>query len=64
VEAVWREPLREGVVFYLRDDVVRGVLLWNVWGAVEWARDLVRGAKPMSVAERAAAIPPRAPAAG
>ena len=64
VEAVWREPLREGVVFYLRDDVVRGVLLWNVWGAVDWARDLVRAAKPMSAADRAAAIPPRAPAGG
>jgi NADPH-dependent 2,4-dienoyl-CoA reductase/sulfur reductase-like enzyme len=57
VEAVWREPLREGVVYYLRDDVIRGVLLWNVWGAVDWARDLIRAAKPMSSAERAAAIP-------
>jgi len=64
VEAVWREPLREGVVFYLRDDVVRGVLLWNVWGAVDWARDLVRAAKPMSAAERAAALPPPAAAGG
>lgn len=62
VEAVWREPLREGVVFYLRDDAVRGVLLWNVRDAVDWARDLVRAAKPMSAAERAAAIPPRKPA--
>jgi NADPH-dependent 2,4-dienoyl-CoA reductase/sulfur reductase-like enzyme len=57
VEAVWRQPLREGVVFYVRDDVVRGVLLWNVWGAVDWARDVVRSAKPMTSAERAAAIP-------
>ena len=64
VEAVWREPLREGVVFYLRDEVVRGVLLWNVWGAVDWARDLVRAARPMSAAERSAAIPPPAPAGG
>ena len=40
--AVWREPYREGVVFYLRDDVVRGVLLWNVWDKVDWARELIR----------------------
>lgn len=59
VEAVWREPPREGVVFYLRDDVARGVLLWNVRGAVEWARDLVRAARHLTPAERAAAIPPR-----
>jgi 3-phenylpropionate/trans-cinnamate dioxygenase ferredoxin reductase component len=64
VEAVWREPLREGVVYYLRDDVVRGVLLWNVRDAVDWARDLVRAAKPMTAAERAAAVPPRQPAGG
>ncbi|HVP15508.1 MAG TPA: FAD/NAD(P)-binding oxidoreductase [Terriglobales bacterium] len=57
IEAVWRQPFREGVVFYLRDDVVRGVLLWNVWGAVEWARSLVRAAKPMTSEEREAAIP-------
>jgi 3-phenylpropionate/trans-cinnamate dioxygenase ferredoxin reductase component len=56
-EAVWREPLRAGVVYYLRDDVVRGVLLWNVRDAVDWARDLVRAARPMSGAERAAAVP-------
>jgi 3-phenylpropionate/trans-cinnamate dioxygenase ferredoxin reductase subunit len=57
VEAVWRQPFREGVVFYLRDDVARGVLLWNVWGAVEWARSLVRAAKPMTSEEREASIP-------
>ncbi len=57
VEAVWRQPFREGVVFYLRDEVARGVLLWNVWGAVDWARGMVRAAKPMSSAERAASIP-------
>jgi NADPH-dependent 2,4-dienoyl-CoA reductase/sulfur reductase-like enzyme len=57
VEAVWREPFHEGVVFYLRDDVVRGVLLWNVWGAVDWARGLVREGRPTTSAERAAAIP-------
>jgi len=57
IEAVWREPNRQGVVFYLRDDVVRGVLLWNVWGAVDWARALVRGGRTMTRAERAASIP-------
>jgi len=39
--ADWKEPNREGVVYYLRDGRVRGVLLWNVWGQVEAARHLI-----------------------
>jgi NADPH-dependent 2,4-dienoyl-CoA reductase/sulfur reductase-like enzyme len=30
-----------GVVYYLADGSVRGVLLWNVWGKVDLARDLI-----------------------
>jgi len=60
VEAVWKEPFRQGVLFYLRDDVVRGVLLWNSWGLVDWARGLIQEAKPMTAAQRAAAIPAQA----
>ena len=36
--ADWKEPYREGVVYYLRDGRVRGVLLWNVWEQVDAAR--------------------------
>jgi NADPH-dependent 2,4-dienoyl-CoA reductase/sulfur reductase-like enzyme len=39
--ADWKEPYREGVVYYLRDGRVRGVLLWNVWEQVEAARSLI-----------------------
>ena len=39
--ADWFEPLRKGVVSYLRDGRVRGVLLWNVWGQIEAARALI-----------------------
>ncbi|MCC6348498.1 MAG: FAD-dependent oxidoreductase [Candidatus Eisenbacteria bacterium] len=59
-DEVWPEPGREGVIFYLRDDVVRGVLLCNVPDRLEWARDLIRAAKPMSAAERAALLPVKA----
>ena len=55
--AVWKQELREGVVFYLRDDVVRGVLLWNVWNALDWARGLIREARPMTSAERGKVVP-------
>src|SRR5664280_1447199 len=40
----WKVPNREGVVYYLKDGRVRGVLLWNVWDQVEAARTL--GASP------------------
>jgi 3-phenylpropionate/trans-cinnamate dioxygenase ferredoxin reductase subunit len=52
-EIVWMQPGREGVVFYLRDDVIRGVLLINVPERLEWARGLIRDAHPMTSAERA-----------
>jgi 3-phenylpropionate/trans-cinnamate dioxygenase ferredoxin reductase subunit len=37
----WRQPYREGVVYYLRDGRVQGVLLWNVWDQVAKATELV-----------------------
>jgi 3-phenylpropionate/trans-cinnamate dioxygenase ferredoxin reductase component len=44
--ADWKEPYREGVVYYLREGRVRGVLLWNVWGQVDAARQLIAEAGP------------------
>jgi 3-phenylpropionate/trans-cinnamate dioxygenase ferredoxin reductase subunit len=37
----WTQPFREGVVYYLDDGYLRGVLLWNVWGQVDAARELM-----------------------
>ena len=37
----WKEPYTEGVVYYLHDGRVRGVLLWNVWGQLDAARRLI-----------------------
>jgi NADPH-dependent 2,4-dienoyl-CoA reductase/sulfur reductase-like enzyme len=39
--ADWKEPYRKGVVYYLRNGRVRGVLLWNVWEQVDAARKLI-----------------------
>jgi NADPH-dependent 2,4-dienoyl-CoA reductase/sulfur reductase-like enzyme len=44
--ADWKNPFREGVVYYLRDGRVRGVLLWNVWGQVDAARSLINEPGP------------------
>ena len=37
----WKEPFREGVVYYLKGGRVRGVLLWNTFGKVDAARALI-----------------------
>ena len=42
----WIQPYREGVVYYLDRGRVRGVLLWNVWGQVEPARELIAAPGP------------------
>jgi 3-phenylpropionate/trans-cinnamate dioxygenase ferredoxin reductase subunit len=37
----WEEPYHKGVVYYLKQGRVKGVLLWNVWDQVEAARALI-----------------------
>ncbi len=37
----WKEPFKEGVVYYLDAGAVRGILLWNTWGQVDNARALI-----------------------
>ena len=39
--ADWKQPNKEGVIYYLQKGRVRGVLLWNVWGQVDTARALI-----------------------
>ena len=43
----WQEPNQKGVIYYLQEGRVRGVLLWNVWGQVEAARALIRQPEPL-----------------
>ena len=37
----WKDAYRQGVIYYLRDQKVRGVLLWNTWGKVAAATQLI-----------------------
>jgi len=42
IVADWQEePFKKGVVYYLNEDRVRGVVLWNVWKQVDNARALM-----------------------
>ena len=53
----WTEPFRKGVVYYVSDARVRGVLLWNVWGQVEAARRLIAQPGPIAPAELKGRLP-------
>jgi len=55
--ATWKTPFREGIVYYLEGDRVRGVLLWGIFGQVDAARALITGGAPVSRAALADAIP-------
>lgn len=39
--AEWQEPYQRGVIYYLGDGRVRGVVLWNVWERRDAARALI-----------------------
>jgi 3-phenylpropionate/trans-cinnamate dioxygenase ferredoxin reductase component len=39
--AVWDEPLRKGIVAYLEGGKIKGLLLWNKWERVDWARKII-----------------------
>jgi NADPH-dependent 2,4-dienoyl-CoA reductase/sulfur reductase-like enzyme len=55
--ADWKEPNREGVVYYLRDGRVCGVLLWNVWSQVDAARELIAAPGPFRPADLKGRLP-------
>ena len=57
VVADWKEKFRTGVIYYVKDARVRGVLLWNVWGQVDAARRLIAETEPVEVSELAGRIP-------
>jgi NADPH-dependent 2,4-dienoyl-CoA reductase/sulfur reductase-like enzyme len=43
----WQEePFKKGVIYYMKEGRVRGVLLWNVWEKVDEARALMKEQGP------------------
>lgn len=55
--ADWKTEFREGVVYYLKDGRVRGVLLWNTWGQVDHARALIAEPGPFRPADLKGRLP-------
>lgn len=50
-------PFRKGVVYYLRERRVRGVLLWNTWDHLDAARSLIAEPGPFSATELVGRLP-------
>jgi 3-phenylpropionate/trans-cinnamate dioxygenase ferredoxin reductase subunit len=57
IVADWKEQFRTGVIYYVTDRKVRGVLLWNVWGQVDAARQLIGESEPMRASDLTGRIP-------
>ena len=55
--ADWKEPMKEGVVYYLEGGRVRGVLLWNTWEQVDAARALIAEPGPFRAADLRGRLP-------
>ena len=53
----WREPYRKGVIYYLDQGRVRGVILWNVWDQVEAARRLIAEPGPFKASDLKGRLP-------
>jgi 3-phenylpropionate/trans-cinnamate dioxygenase ferredoxin reductase subunit len=59
--ADWKRPNEEGIVYYLKGGRVRGVLLWNVWGQVEAARQLIAERGPFTSENLKGRLPAKNP---
>jgi len=53
----WKIPCKEGVVYYLRDGRVRGVLIWNIYGLVDGAKRLIAGTTVTQLADPGRRLP-------
>jgi NADPH-dependent 2,4-dienoyl-CoA reductase/sulfur reductase-like enzyme len=56
--ASWKTEGREGVIYYLDGNRVRGVLLWGIFGQVDAARALIERGSPIPRDELVRAIGP------
>jgi NADPH-dependent 2,4-dienoyl-CoA reductase/sulfur reductase-like enzyme len=54
--ADWQKENNKGVVYYLEDGFVRGVMMCNVWEKVDAARKLIKSNKRMTAPELQGAV--------
>lgn len=46
----WQEAFKKGVIYYLRNQQLHGVLLWNVWDQTDAARQLIADGRQVTAA--------------
>ncbi len=46
--ADWKEEYKKGVIYYLKEGVLKGAMLCNLWGKKDRARELIKKGKPIS----------------
>ncbi|MEK6705214.1 MAG: FAD/NAD(P)-binding oxidoreductase [Bdellovibrionota bacterium] len=56
IQCDWEKPNEIGFVYYTVDNIIRGVMMCNVWGKVDWARDLIRRGERLAVPELRKAV--------
>lgn len=44
----WDDKYKQGVLYYLNNDLLKGVLLWNVFGKLDEARNLIQEQGPFT----------------
>ncbi len=54
----WKDEFEEGVIYYMKEGKVRGVLLWNVFGRVDEARSIINARGTYEPAGVKGLIPP------
>jgi 3-phenylpropionate/trans-cinnamate dioxygenase ferredoxin reductase subunit len=42
----WQEEYQEGVIYYLAENRIRGIILWNIWDQIDVARELIATTGP------------------
>jgi 3-phenylpropionate/trans-cinnamate dioxygenase ferredoxin reductase component len=57
IVAKWKKQFREGIVYYLHQGRIRGVLLWNVWEKVDAARAAIASDQVFTIGEMDSVIP-------
>jgi 3-phenylpropionate/trans-cinnamate dioxygenase ferredoxin reductase component len=47
----WIEPFKKGTIFYLQDDIIKGLIFWNLWGKVDEGKAVIQAGKPVNRAD-------------
>jgi len=44
-KVIWKEEYQRGVIYYRNENIVKGILLWNEWGKIDLAREIIKKQK-------------------